>query len=320
MIPTNKLRMPPRYTPKNSSLNKHWAISMFVDGFLKTGRWFFVLIALLVSSANAQTIDVGMTLPAVGKFVEHYCLSCHNSGTQEGDLSLDMREFAFYDFKTAVWEDVLRKLRHRQMPPSDAERPDEQIYLSVISTLEKQRDAVVAAKPNPGRTPTFRRLTRREYTNAIRDLLAIDIDATLFLPKDEISHGFDNMTVGELSPTLLEGFVAAAKRISAQAVGRPAEASSETLTVPLDLTQEQHLDGLPFGTRGGAIFKHNFPLDGEYEFHLRLTRDRDGQVEGLLVATLVGRGILNLGGRSLASVSRGQRRRGDGFITPSRLV
>ncbi len=262
--------------------NKLWESANFGVEFFHRSWRFFAFNLLLVSAAIAQTSDGELTLPQVGKFVEHYCLDCHNTATPEGDLSLDLQEAAFAEFKTPVWENVIRKLRHRQMPPSDAERPDEQTYLAVVNTLEKQRDAAVAAQPNPGRAPTFRRLTRREYTNAIRDLLALEIDAASLLPKDEISHGFDNMTVGELSPTLLAGFVVAARHISGLAVGRPvAGTSSETLTVPLDLTQEQHLEGLPFGTRGGAVFMHNFPQNGEYEIQLRLTRDRDGQVEGL---------------------------------------
>ena len=106
-----------------------------------------------------------------------------------------------------VWEKVVRKLRVRYMPPAGAPRPDEQTYDSLISHFETSLDRAAAAKPNPGRTDTFRRLNRTEYHNAVRDLLAVDVDVAPLLPKDDSSHGFDNITVGELSPTLLERYL-----------------------------------------------------------------------------------------------------------------
>jgi hypothetical protein len=136
--------------------------------------------------------------------------------------------------------------------------------------------------PDPGRTATIRRLTRTEYQNAIRDLLAVDIDVTPWLPADETSYGFDNVTVGDLSPTLLDRYVSAAEKISRVAVGRPSRSpGGETIRIPADLTQEEHIDGLPIGTRGGALVNYTFPMDGEYEIQVRLTRDRDEHVEGL---------------------------------------
>src|SRR5262249_16809418 len=125
-------------------------------------------------------------------------------------------------------------------------------------------------------------LTRTEYQNAIRDLLSLEIDAASLLPGDESSYGFDNVTVGDLSPTLLDRYVAAAEKISRVAVGRPGRTpDSLTIRVPPDVTQEEHLEGLPIGTRGGAFVHYTFPIDGEYEIQIRLTRDRDEHVEGL---------------------------------------
>jgi hypothetical protein len=136
--------------------------------------------------------------------------------------------------------------------------------------------------PNPGRTATIRRLTRTEYRNAVRDLLALDVDVSSLLPADESSYGFDNVTVGDLSPTLLDRYVSAAEKISRLAVGRSGRSpGGDTFRVPPDVTQEDHIEGLPVGTRGGALVHYNFPLDGEYEFQIRLTRDRDEHVEGL---------------------------------------
>ena len=131
-------------------------------------------------------------------------------------------------------------------------------------------------------TDTFRRLTRIEYRNAIRDLLALEIDVTSLLPADEVSHGFDNITVGELSPALLSRYVSAAQGISRLAVGRAQRSpGGRTVRIRPDITQEEHAEGLPIGTRGGAVFSHNFPADGEYEFAIRLARDRNEHVEGL---------------------------------------
>ena len=152
----------------------------------------------------------------------------------------------------------------------------------MVSYLETSLDRSAAVHPNPGRTDTFRRLNRTEYQNAIRDLLALDVDVSALLPKDDVSHGFDNVGVGELSPTLLERYLAAAQKVSRLAVGSSAPSpASHVVVLPADLTQEDHVDGLPFGTRGGALVRHTFPLDGAYEIQIRLSRDRNENVEGL---------------------------------------
>ena len=144
---------------------------------------------------------------------------------------------------------------------------------------------MATAAPHPGRTDTFRRLNRTEYHNAIRDLLALDIDVAALLPSDSASFGFDNITVGNLSPTLLESYVTAARKISRLAVGRPSlSMGGSTVRIKPDITQENHLDGLPIGTRGGALISHEFPLNGEYEISIRLSRDRNEHIEGLLEA------------------------------------
>ena len=168
------------------------------------------------------------------------------------------------------------------MPPAGAVRPDEATYRATVSALEDALDDAAASQSNPGRTDTFRRLTRTEYQNAIRDLLALDLDLASVLPRDESSSGFDNITVGDLSPALLEAYVSAADEISRLAVGRPVRSLAvKTIKKKPDLTQEWHIEGLPIGTRGGTLLRHTFPLDAEYEIVIRLTRDRDEQVEGL---------------------------------------
>jgi hypothetical protein len=184
--------------------------------------------------------------------------------------------------KAEVWERVVRKLRARAMPPAGRPRPDEKTYDALVTHLETSLDRSAAIRPNAGRTETFRRLNRTEYQNAIRDLLSLEVEVASLLPKDDATHGFDNVSVGGLSATLMERYLTAAQKISRLALGSPVlSPGGETILVPPDLTQEDHFDGLPFGTRGGTVVRHNFPQDAEYEIQVRLQRDRNEQIEGL---------------------------------------
>jgi hypothetical protein len=215
-------------------------------------------------------------------FVSRYCASCHNDRLKRGGLTLDAVTAQDFGQHPEVWEKVIRKIRARQMPPVGLPRPDEATYNSEIAMLETALDRAAAASPNPGRTATLRRLTRTEYQNAIRDLLALDVDVTSLLPADEASYGFDNVTVGDLSPTLLDRYISTAEKISRVAIGRPSVSpDGDTIRIAADLTQEDHIEGLPIGTRGGALIKYTFPMDGDYEIQIRLTRDRNEHVEGL---------------------------------------
>jgi hypothetical protein len=214
--------------------------------------------------------------------VNRYCVSCHNTALKAGELALDTISSQDVGQHPEAWEKVVRKLRARHMPPAGMPRPDERTYAAAVSSLETSLDRAAAAKPNPGRTDTFRRLNRTEYQNAIRDLLGLDVDVASLLPIDESSYGFDNVTVGDLSPTLLDRYISAAEKISRLAVGRPSRSpGGDTIKIPPDLTQEEHVDGLPVGTRGGALIRYTFPLDAEYEIQIRLARDRNEHVEGL---------------------------------------
>ena len=214
--------------------------------------------------------------------LENHCLDCHDEGESKGDLSLELLDLANLTPDHASWEKVVKKLRHRQMPPMDKARPNEDDYETLAGFLESQMDQEAARVPKPGRTDTFRRLTRTEYRNSVRDLLGLELDVSSLLPEDEMSHGFDNITVGSLSPTLMEQYLAAAKKISRLAIGRPITTPRlEVFPMPLDLTQEYHLDGLPLGTRGGGLIDHVFPVEGEYEVRLKLVRDRYEVIPGL---------------------------------------
>ncbi len=212
-----------------------------------------------------------------------HCVECHDADVSKGGLNLAQLLADEVPPHTAAWETVIRRLSTRQMPPTDRKRrPTEVEYEATLKSLTETLDALARKKPEPGRTESFRRLNRSEYQNAISDLLAVDIDAAALLPKDESSRGFDNVTVGDLSPTLLSRYVSAAEVISRMAVGAPRRTpGGETFRLPPDLTQEDHVDGLPPGTRGGAQFNYTFPVDADYEFQIRLTRDRNEEVEGL---------------------------------------
>ena len=220
--------------------------------------------------------------PPHASLVDTYCLECHDEDKQKGELALERVVAHDVARHPAVWEKVVRKLRARQMPPIGKPRPDDASYDAVIASLEASLDRAASARPDPGRTATIRRLTRTEYQNAVRDLLAFEGDVASLLPADESSYGFDNVTVGDLSPTLLDRYISAAEKISRVAIGRPTRSpGGDTIRIPADLTQEEHLEGLPVGTRGGAVVPYTFPQDGDYEIQIRLTRNRDEHVEGL---------------------------------------
>ena len=245
-------------------------------------RWLnWVLTGLLSCAASAAAAEqpvAGAVRAVVGKF----CVECHGADAAKGGLNLEKILPEDVSRHSDAWEKVVRKLNARHMPPIGKPRPDEKTYSAIVSSLETTLDRAAAAKLNPGRTDTVRRLNRTEYQNTIRDLLALDIDAAALLPADEASHGFDNVTVGTLSPTLLDRYITAAQKIARLAVGGAQRApGGDTIRIKPDITQEERVEGLPLGTRGGALIRHTFPQDGEYEFQLRLTRDRNEEVEGL---------------------------------------
>ena len=214
--------------------------------------------------------------------LNRYCLGCHNDQALRGGLSMEGVALDDVAGHVDVWERALRKLRAGAMPPDGAPRPDAAAYAGLVHYLETELDTLATTHLNPGRTDTFRRLNRTEYRNAIRDLLALDVDVAALLPHDDAAFGFDNVGVVELSPTLMERYLAAAQKISRLAVGSLAIVpGSRVVTLRPDLTQEGHIEGLPFGTRGGTEVDHTFPLDGEYEIEVRLARNRNENVEGL---------------------------------------
>src|SRR5215471_6583268 len=216
------------------------------------------------------------------QFIDRYCLTCHNDRLKTGGLSLDRADVSRPDAQPEVWEKVVHKLRTGVMPPPNMPQPAKAERLALTTWLETSLDTASAAKPNPGRTETLRRLNRTEYQNAIRDLLALDIDAASLLPADESGQGYDNVIVGDLSPTLLDRYISAAQKISSLAVGRTESSlQNDIIRLPADLSQEEHMPGLPIGTRGGVSVSYTFPQDGEYDVQIWLARDLAGSVGGL---------------------------------------
>ena len=216
--------------------------------------------------------------PDPASLLDQYCLTCHNDRLKTGGLSLQNLTI---DGNAETWEKVIRKVRAGMMPPAGAKRPERAALDAFAGSIETTIDRAAAANPNPGRAP-LHRMNRVEYENAIRDLLALDIDSSTLLPADDSSHGFDNIAdVLGVSPSLLERYVAAAAKISRLAVGeRDAAPLQVTYSVKGDLSQNRTLEGMPLGTRGGTTITHNFPVDGEYSIRLALLKLSFGQVFG----------------------------------------
>lgn len=214
------------------------------------------------------------------EFVSRYCVGCHNERLKTAGLTLDGSHVTEIASHPELWEKVARKLRAGLMPPPGSRRPDTDTLDRFVATVETELDRADAAHPNPGRTAPFHRLNRIEYQNAIRDLLALDIDAAELLPPDDSSYGFDNIAgILRMSPTLLERYVSAAQRISCLAVGRPvATPNVDTFSIRDDYPQNRRLGGLPLGSRGGMSIRYTFPLDAEYVIRVRLSRRAENGV------------------------------------------
>lgn len=238
-------------------------------------------LALIIGPASAAE-----PIQQAAAFVQAYCVDCHGVDDPEGGL--DLETAAFRDNGASAlsditrWEKAVKRVRARQMPPVDATKPDEEEYAAALRAMEAVLDEIAAEHPMPGRTESIRRLNRTEYANAIRDLLSLEVDVASLLPKDQSGHGFDNVTLGGLTPTLLTRYLAAAESIARQAVGGLQRTpGGATIRIAPDRTQQEHAPGLPLGTRGGVLIDHHFVQSGEYEVQVRLARDRDEHVEGL---------------------------------------
>jgi hypothetical protein len=229
------------------------------------------VLVLATASVSGTPTRETPSIAARRAFLNRYCAACHSGPRASAGLTLANFDASHPEQHAPDWERALVQIHAGMMPPAGAPRPTRTALLAFASDLEGSIDRVEAAHPNPG-SPALHRLNRTEYANSVRDLLDLDVDVTSLLPPDDMSHGFDNMAeVLNVSPALLAGYVHAAGQISREAIGEPNATPSELVYhQPSTLSQTQHLEGAPFGTRGGIVIRHNFPADGEYVFKTTL--------------------------------------------------
>src|SRR5262245_38557303 len=237
------------------------------------------------SAAAGATVQAGAGKPATPDraLLDRYCVPCHNARLKTAGLTLDDIDVGNVGPRAEAWEKVLRKIRAGQMPPVGRPRPDAAASSAFMGALETALEGASNAAPNPGR-PTVHRLNRTEYTNSVRDMLALDIDGRSLLPADDTdAHGFDNNAdVLTVSPVLAARYLSAARKIARLAVGRSTATTIETYRLPRPLVQAERLDErLPFGSRGGTVVEHYFPADGEYVVKIRLQTNNYNYIKGL---------------------------------------
>ena len=257
---------------KHEHCNEHQRLYLHLE-YVGVKSKILILIVFLTSifgqAAFAQDSSADPEVAKYRAMLNQYCVACH---TPEGIADrtglyfreVDLGKMAEHPERT---ETIIRKLRAGLMPPYPFPRPDEELYENFIAWMEGEIDTTAETYlPAPG----LHRLNRTEYTNAIRDLLSLNIDASTFLPPDDSSHGFDNMA-GTLtsSPALMEAYLSAAGKISRLAIGTETAPTLAVFDVPVDTSQNSHIQGLPFGTRGGMLIEHEFPADGEYVFTVK---------------------------------------------------
>jgi len=230
-------------------------------------------------------LQQAMSQQQVQAVITEYCVTCHNQRQKTASLELDTKDLAHLDADVTTWETVVRKLRTGMMPPKSMRRPDRATLDGVASWLETGLDRAAALHPNPG-APALQRMNRTEYANAVRDLLDLQVDVSKMLPSDSTVSGFDNIAdVLGTSPSLIQSYVSAAMKISRLAVGDlSAPPVPAVYNAAAGLSQSTHVDGLPLGTQGGMIVRHNFPLDAEYQFQTGGGRV-DMTIDGMPVPT-----------------------------------
>jgi mono/diheme cytochrome c family protein len=258
----------------------------------RPGSWTLVLIAagaafvasafdhIQAQAAPPQQTSTPQSPTAATEraLLQRYCLTCHNEARKKAGtvpIALDTLDVSNVSANAETWEKVLRKVRTGLMPPPGRPRPDAAALDSFASWAEWELDQAMAAHPNPGRTESVHRLNRAEYQNVIRDLLHLNVNIAGLLPPDDASYGFDNIAgVLKISPTLMDRYLAAAQKISRLAVGiEPPSPTVDDFRLADDLQQDDHLEGLPLGTRGGISIPYTFPMDAEYVIRVRLARD-----------------------------------------------
>lgn len=238
-------------------------------------------VVLVLPPRTESRAPVSLAPAELNGVVKQYCQKCHNPTQRRGNLSLAEYDVAAAPENADLSEKIVAKLRSGMMPPPGSARPAPDTLAVLVQTLEFQLDSASAAHPDPG-SRTFQRLNRAEYRAAVRELLGLEVNAGTYLPLDTKSDNFDNIAdVQALSPTLLDSYLRAASDISWLALGNPAATeASHTYTVPKTASQVEHVEGAPFGTRGGISVLHVFPADGDYLFGMNFFHETTGAFAG----------------------------------------
>ncbi len=229
--------------------------------------------------ASSQRQASAMPLATQRQVMDRSCVTCHNSRTKAGGIALDAIDLAKPGEHAELLEKAVRRVRAGLMPPSTARRPDAATMNALVVGLEASLDRA-ATTPNLV-APGLHRMNRTEYANAIREMLGLEVDPSAYLPVDDSTSGFDNVAAGlNISPALVEGYMSAAGKISRLALGHATDPEEKRFLAPQDYSQETHVEGLPFGTRGGLLIRNYFPADGEYLFSWFPVRGNTGELYG----------------------------------------
>src|SRR5438067_1855056 len=237
---------------------------LMVPSLLELAMKTLVFLGGIIFLAGLTLAQNSTSSPPPGALIDQYCVTCHNERIKTAGLMLDKMDPAHIAQDREAWEKVVRKLRAGMMPPQGMPRPNDATHEALTLALESEWIRAAAAQPKLS-IPGVHRLNRTEYTNAIRELVGLDIDPAIYLPADDSSYGFDNVESGsQVSPALVEGYVSAAAKLSRLALGHETAQSRKIYYTREDYSQEDQVEGLPFGTRGGLLVRHYFPSDGEY--------------------------------------------------------
>jgi mono/diheme cytochrome c family protein len=277
-------------------MNRCVSVAVVVLLWMSSAMWAAPRAAGRQNQPNQPASASAASVPEYRAVLDKYCVTCHNERAKAGGLMLDKVDLSnisgatpgtAFSSTTApssaeVLEKVVRKVRVGMMPPQGAPRPDPETQHALVAWLTTELDRAAQANPNPGRG-LIHRLNRAEYANAIRDLLTLDVDTSSMLPPDDSAYGFDNIADAlGVSPVLLERYLTAADKITSLATGDPeTQPAGQTFRIRQDASQDTHIEGLPVGTEGGILAKTTLPLDGEYDFSIRLFRTNLGVVRGL---------------------------------------
>jgi mono/diheme cytochrome c family protein len=274
-----------RVLERRSRVRRVSIFAIFIIGWIGSLYGVQTSAPTFAQERLSQGQPAAPAVPSSRALLDKYCVTCHNDRLRTAGLALDTLDVTKPGADAEVWERVIARLRAGSMPPSGRPRPDVATYHAVASSLENEIDRAWAANPNPGRTNAVHRLNRTQYNNAIRDLLAVDVDVRSQLPGDDTADGsFDNFAdVLTISTAHLERYLSVARQVTRLATGLPpATPGLATFEIPLHVLQDdRQSEDLPFGSRGGLAVRYDFPVNGEYLIKIRLRRQYQDYIMGM---------------------------------------